>query len=488
VGTALAGRGDLEAAEGAMTVGDAVVEAVLPRLEGRIATLLRQHHLPGAAVGIVRDQDLAWSGGYGFAEIATGRRPDADTLYRVASITKTFTATAILQLRDEGRLGLDEPIARYLPEFGAVTARVGTVEDATFRQLLSHRSGLITEGPFSYWDTQEFPSMEEVLAKLVETEMVIEPGATAKYSNLAFSLLGEVVARLSGRPYETYVREAIFAPLGMESSTFAPEGPLRERLAIGYDPHPFEDEPRAAGHTSTRGITAAAGLYTSVRDLAQWIGLQFRIDAGERNGGQILSGQTIEGMHRPQEIDPTWTMARCLGWMAQRRGERIYHGHGGSIHGFITQILFSKPHKIGVIVLTNEGRHGAASLIAVEMMDSLVEAAGTAGQADEWTAPAPTPPAWRSYLGRYEYWRGGLIHVEARDGRLMLALPPGVEGSLHAPAPLEPTEELHVFRVGAGRGAGELLTFHVSASGEVSGFLLAGFSYFKLQGAPERTT
>jgi CubicO group peptidase (beta-lactamase class C family) len=149
--------------------------------------------------------------------------------------------------------------------------------------------------------------------------------------------MGEVVARVSGLPYEHYVQQRIFDSLGMTSSTFAPEGALRERLATGYNPHPFEDEPEPAGHTSTRGITAAAGLYTTVDDLARWVALQFTSDGGDREGRQVLRGRTIAEMHRPQDIDPTWKSARCLGWMAQRNGERIYHGHGGSIHGFITR-------------------------------------------------------------------------------------------------------------------------------------------------------
>jgi hypothetical protein len=96
------------------------------------------------------------------------------------------------------------------------------------------------------------------------------------------------------------------------------------------------------------------------------------------------------------------------------------------------------------------------------------------------------PPAWRRYLGRYEYWRGGLIHVEARNGSLVLALPPGVASSLHAPSPLEPTEEPHIFRVSAGRGAGELLVFSEAIGGAIDGFTLAGFRYAKLYGATEQ--
>ena len=253
---------------------DPVVAAAEPGIRRRLAELLAQHRLPGASVSVVREQTLAWTAGFGFADLETGRRPDADTVYRVASISKTFTAAAVVQLRDRGRLTLDDPLVRHLPEFGAVRVHHGRVEDVTLRRLLSHRSGLVSEGPFAYWDTRQFPDLDEVLAALPRTEVVLAPDAGAKYSNLAFALLGEVVARLSGEPFPDYARRHLFAPLGMDSSSFRPDEALLARMAVGYEPHPFEDRPQPAGHTPARGLAAAAGLYTTAADLARWLGLQ----------------------------------------------------------------------------------------------------------------------------------------------------------------------------------------------------------------------
>ena len=192
----------------------------------------------------------------------------------MASISKTFTATAVVQLRDRGLLSLDDPLVRHLPEFAAVRAHPGRVEDVTLRRLLSHRSGLVSEGPFAYWDTRQFPELEEVLAALPRTEVVLAPDAGAKYSNLAFALLGEVVSRLAGQPFPDYARGHLFEPLGMDSSSFLPREDLLARMATGYEPHPFEDRPQPAGHTPARGLAAAAGLYTTVADLARWLALQ----------------------------------------------------------------------------------------------------------------------------------------------------------------------------------------------------------------------
>jgi D-alanyl-D-alanine carboxypeptidase len=201
-------------------VRDRVIEAVAPRLETRVAQIVAQSGVPGVSVGVVRDQELAWSAGFGYADVAEKRRPDEHTIYRVGSITKTFTATAIMQLRDDGKLGLGDPVVRHIPEFAAVRNRFGPIEDVTLRRMLTHRSGLMGEPPTRHWETLDFPPMERIIDSLGQVEVVIPPDSAFKYCNLAFALLGEVVTRVSGRPYARYVQEEILAPLGMASSTF----------------------------------------------------------------------------------------------------------------------------------------------------------------------------------------------------------------------------------------------------------------------------
>ena len=166
---------------------------------------------------------------------------DADTLFRVASITKTFTATAIVQLRDQGKLRLDDPLVKHIPEFGAVDNPFGPIEDVTLRRVASHSSGLMGEPPLDHWSTLRFPTREEWLAVLPQVRIAIPPGSAFKYSNLGYTLLGEVIERLAGQPYVEYMREAIFEPLGMASSAYELTDELRPRAAPGHMPHPFED-------------------------------------------------------------------------------------------------------------------------------------------------------------------------------------------------------------------------------------------------------
>lgn len=459
---------------------DHVMDSVAPKLHDRIANIVAERGLPGAAVGVVRDQELAWSAGFGFADIGAERRPDEHTLFRVGSITKTFTATAIVQLRDEGKLSLDDPLTHHLPEFGAVRNRFGTVEDVTLRRRLTHRSGLVGEPPHGHWETLTFPSMEEIIASLPQIEVVIPPDSAFKYSNLAFALLGEVVTRVSGRPYVDYVRTAILAPLGMTSSAFALTDTLRTRMATGYDPHPFEDEQSPSPHPLINGETAAGQLYSSVHDLARWIALQFRTEAPAREETQVLKGPSLEEMHRPLYMEPGWNAGYCLSWMAIRRGENVYLGHGGGIHGFISQILFNKPHRTGAIALTNGSGPGAPE-IAVETMEMLMTAANEAPRPAPRQRPVPTPPEWKRFLGRYVPPRGGIpLQVECRQGALVVTLPAPPAMPAPPPTHLEATDRPHVFLAKDGRWAGEPVTFRLAEDGTVAGFDATGFPFRKL--------
>ena len=310
-------------------MGDPAVDSVSDRLEQEIGDLFAKHRLIGASVGIRRDQELVWTRGFGFADIETGREPDEHTVYRVASNTKTFTATAIFQLRDEGKLLLDDPVVKYIPEFASVKPSKASVESVTLRRLLCHHSGLMGEAPGDYWETKQFPTIEEFLTRLPEVELVIEPDSAFKYSNLAFAMLGEVVSRVSGSAYEEYVHTKILNPLGMSSSVFALTDDLRPRMATGYQVRRYEDSPGIAPRVPLNGHTAAGQLYSTVADLARWLALQFRTDVAERGGAQVLTGSSLAEMHRPQFMAPNWQSGTCLPWAGARVGDQVFLGHGG---------------------------------------------------------------------------------------------------------------------------------------------------------------
>jgi len=448
------------------------------RLHELVALKHAEAGLPGVVAGIVADDGLAWFSGQGRADLATDAAPAERSLGRVASVTKTFTATAILQCVDRGLVSLDDPLEQHLPEFGAVKERGGGRRvDVTLRRLLTHRPGLVTESPLTRWDGvlgPDFPTSTALLEALPETAVVIPADSASKYSNLAFALLGEVVARRTGVPYAAHVQESIFDPLGMADSCFEPDE-ARARLAMtGYSPGWLSDVPTPAPTTSLRGITSAGQLWTNVADLARWTAFQVRGDGRTSDGKRILSTSSHEESFRPLHVEPDLDQAQCLAWRLNRVGDHLFHNHGGSVHGFNTSVSFHRPSRTGAIVITNLWPTTAAA----ELCWSLLEAAIGGPTRRAWPRrdtppPTPLPDALRPFTGRFRAEPGVLVDVVWRDGALRFHVDPG-RYSLHAPAWLEPVEGRDgAFVVRSGRAAGEEVTF--AADGAT--FELGGFRY-----------
>jgi CubicO group peptidase (beta-lactamase class C family) len=444
------------------------IEDVASKLEAKAASFVKEHRLAGAATGIVHGDSLAWFGGVGFADIAARRPPDTSTLYRVASITKTFTGTAILQLRDEGLLHLDDPAVAYLPELASAASPFGAIETVTIRRMLSHESGLQTDPPGADWFVPEYEGLaERNLARAGEVAATIPPNTQQKYSNLAYQLLGEIVARRSGVPYPEYVRTRILEPLGMNGSGFErlPEA-LLDRCATGYAARFLSDELDLASAPPT--VWAEGGLWSSVEDLARWLSFQFREHGGAREGAQILAGDTLKEMHKPRYLgDDAWREAFCISWYATRKGEAIWVQHSGGLNGFITNICFAPKEKVGAIVLLNG--------IADASVLSLDLAAIARDAVRETSVPiepaAPMPSAYRDLLGLYVDEEQAMIaRVEWRDGALQIVDP---DEESWRPT-LVPVEEPDVFVIAPGvRESGERVTFSRRADGRVTSMFLA---------------
>lgn len=459
---------------------DPVLSSIDERLDARLSRLAAEHGFPGLVAGIVRGDELAWIRGYGAVDFDSGTTPDENTVFRCASITKTFTGTAIFQLRDAGKLGLDDPLSDHVPEFLAASGDAGPVEAVTIRRLLAHYSGLVSEAPLPYWETYEFPEMSEVLASLPGVRVAIPQDSAWKYCNLGFALLGEVVERASGTPYRQYVRENILEPLGMTSTGFKPESPdtsAQARMATGYTPAPFQDRPEKAPHPPLNGIDAAGGIYSCAADLAKWVSLQFRADAEAADAAPVLPGASLAEMQRIHYMEPDWSAGQALPWRCHRRGENLYMGHGGSLPGYRTGIYFNQAHRTGVIVLTNLGAHDAIQPIAFEVLDTVIAAQHAAPDPAVVAPPAALPDGLAPCLGLYRGFSE--VVVEYREGALRLAPPGGMTGALHTPAVLEPTDDANVFMVRGGRGSGEPAVFERGEDGEVTGFTLGGFRYRK---------
>jgi CubicO group peptidase (beta-lactamase class C family) len=462
--------------------------AVLKRHLGLLGEFVDQQFvalgLPGLLIGVVHDQELIAVEARGSADLAANRPMTADRLFRAASITKTLTAAMMFRLRDDGLLALDDPLERFLPEFAAVRERGGRRRDVTIRRLLTHHSGLTTETPLPSWSAAQFPSRDEVLAALPQTELVIAADSAAKYSNLGFGLLGEVAARLRGTDYFSALSAELLQPLGMQDAVFVPDAAQQARLARGYLPLVWSDQPLEAPQRHLNGVAACGQLYAGLDDLARWTMLQFR-DGANRRHDDPLTAAALREMRSVQYREPDGSIGYGMTWRETVESGRSYFGHGGGIHGYTSYLLFAPEQRIGVICLGTLWPHGGLLGLASQIADLLID--GRPAPLRSAVLPAataaaeqrPLPAEVDAWLGLYEALPG-VYALLARRGNTLQLEPTALNAyRLHVPARLEAAADGDGLILAGGRSSGERLRFVTLADGR-PGFTLSGFQYRRL--------
>jgi len=440
-------------------LADPGVHSAVDLLSAWIEAQMAYADQPGLSIGIVHDQELVWAAGFGRARLEPDRPATPDTLYRIASITKLFTSTAVLQLRDAGRLQLDDPIAKHLPWF-SIGQPHADAPVITIRHLLTHTAGLPREAGFPYWTDGDFPTVEKVRERLPQQRAALPTETEWKYSNLGLTLAGEIVAVVSGRPYAEYVVQHVLEPLGMKRTFVATPAADHPDLAVGYTRR-LPGSPRTpAPHTDGRGITAAANMTTCVSDLARFAMLQFR--GGAAGGAQILKSSTLREMHRPHWVEPDWAAGWGLGFRILRQNGKTYVGHGGALRGYRTQVQLCPAERIGVVVLTN-----ADDGNPLQYTDKAFQWVAPAILKVVAPAPAAPPAGWERYAGRYRNsW--GDAQVLVVDGRLAM-LDPSQPDPMLTVSWLHPAGE-HAFRLETRNGFGangEPVVFELDGDGRV---------------------
>ena len=415
--------------------------------------------VPGLSIAVVYDQQIVWSKGYGFSDPEKNTPAAPSTVYRIGSITKLFTSTAILQLRDQEKLRLDDPVSLYLPWF-SVPNPFPDAPEITIRQLLTHTSGLSREADFPYWTDHIFPTREELAEAVPEQGVINPPESTYHYSNLGMSLLGEIVTEVSGRPWADYVQEKILTPLGMLSSSTAPDGELLQRLATPYMIEGPDGTRKSMAYYEAGAIAPAGGIVSTVEDLGRFASLQFR--DGPAGGEQILRGSTLREMQRVHWVYDSFSGGRGLGFAVTRRDGKTFVGHGGSIGGDVTNLLMVPGEKIAVIVAINAD-DGSPYTVAQQAYTVF---APPILEATRKPAPAKpeVDPAWQRYLGLYADPWGWEYEVLILGGELVIYgydYPPWDDASTGY-TELAPVEG-STFRL----PNKELLTFELDSNGDV---------------------
>ena len=413
--------------------------------------------IPAVSVGIVHGRDLIWARGYGYIDAARKTPATPRTLYRMASNTKMFTATAVLQLRDAGKLRLDDPVVKYVPWFKPKSSFTGD-PPITVRQLLTHTAGLPREAGSAYWNDDEFPIHEQIVERIARQAVVFAPDTKWKYSNLGFTIAGEVVEAVSGEPYAEYLDRHILRPLGMKMSTVAPKASMPE-LATGYGRRMPDGKREILPFTDCRDLAPAAALASNVEDFARFVSFEMGALVPETT---VLKPSTLREMHRVQWVQPDWKSGWGLGFAIRHDGDTDWVGHGGSLAGYRTQTWFDPVHKIGILVMTN-ANDGVPNVIA----DEAIRTVAAALRKVEPKKPAPAgDPSWSRYAGLYRSaW--GDVQVVYAGGRLVL-FDPNSNDTSESLLTLVPTGT-HTFRgeaSGFSYGAvGEEIRFEMDNSG-----------------------
>ncbi len=388
------------------------VDKVVQEADGLIqAHIKKLGPLAGLAVGMVHAGELVYTFNSGFADIKTRTPVTSDTVFRIMSISKTFTAVSLMQLWEQGEFQLDDPINQHLKGMRVEHPDLNA-PPITIRHLLTHTSGIgelrkvdprwllkpenMVMEDLSVRDMQQTQSLLDYYQGKLTAE--IYPGVKWCYCNHAFGVLGQLVADLSGQPFEQYAIERIFQPLGMTQSDWFLSDRVRNRLAIGYQfkANGFKTVEATIGyqHVVTAG---ASNIYSSVNDMVHYVAAL--MNGGSNDQGAILKPETLAQMIQPQfQLDPRLPGQGLAFFLREIGGHRTI-GHGGGWPGFISQMLVAPDDGVALLVFTNTS-NSAPGLIASDLMRRLLDIPDPATQLPNPDVPEH-PALWAAICGNY---------------------------------------------------------------------------------------
>ena len=343
----------------------AKLQRALPQVDSVMRAFAERNRVPGIAYGVIVDGRLLHVAAYGLREVPSRAPVDTSSVFRIASMTKSFTALAILQLRDAGKLSLDDPAERYVPEMKVMRYPTSDAPRITIRNLLSHSAGFPEDNP---WGDQQLDKSDDDLAQMLRTGIPFSnvPGVAYEYSNLGFAILGRIVQNVSGMPYARYIKERVLLPLGMTSTTMEARDVPARRLAHGYrlqDGQWLEEPPLPDGAFGSMG-----GMLTSSADLSRWVALM--LDAWPARDGPespVLKRSSLREMQLITRFSGASAVRNpTTGALTMNAGGYAYGlgvsqtclfghrvAHSGGLPGFGSQMRWFPDLGVGVIALGN---------------------------------------------------------------------------------------------------------------------------------------
>ncbi len=387
--------------------------ATVEMLDALIRREMADKDLPGISIALVDDQKIVWQQGYGFSDPKAKTPINADTVFRVGSVSKLFTDIAVMRLVEQGKLNLDAPVINYLPDF---KPRNSFGKAITLRQLMSHQAGLVREPSVGSYFDESSPTLVETVESLNQTALVYAPETRLKYSNAGLATVGYVLEKTQNELFADYLKHAVLDPLGMKNTSFKPTAGITKNLAKAKMWTVFGKVFETP--TFELGIAPAGSMYTTTTDLAKFSSEIF--NANSSLPGAFLKKETLEKMWTPQFAAPGQKTGAGIGFfMTDVEGHRSV-GHGGAIYGFSTQLGLLPEDKLGVIVVsTQDVTNGVTTRIADVALKSMVaERENKPLPQPEITAPIK-PEIAKKIAGRYACVKNSYDLIE-RGGNLVM--------------------------------------------------------------------
>jgi CubicO group peptidase (beta-lactamase class C family) len=405
-------------------------------LRDRLPALLAEHEVPGAAVGVSFGGEVI-DHAAGVLSKATGVETTADSVFQIGSITKVWTTTLVMQLVDEGKVDLDNPVRDYLPEF--VLADDAAAATITVRQLLCHTAGF--EGDIFNDTGKGDDAIEKYLATLAEVTQLYPPGEMFSYNNAGFAVLGRLIEVLRGKPYDTALREYLFTPLGLKHAATDPYEAILHRAAVGHIRPTPDSEPVPAPVWALTRSNASAGAMLAMRPRDLLAFAQLHLDSGTAADGKaVLSAASVKAMQEPQVKLPALGLmgdSWGLGWEIFDWDGTTVIGHDGGTIGQSAFLRVVPEHGLAVTVLTNGG--DTIELYKTVIGHVVKELAGLDLPALPTPPATPVPIEVDRFLGTYSCEVMDVTIRQDEDGRVWMdQTPKGIFTELGSkPEPVE---------------------------------------------------
>ena len=391
------------------------IAPIFPGIDSLAAAEFAKDSLGSITVGVVAGSELVWTHSYGFADMKSRRAADRNTVYRIGSITKPFTAVMLMQLLNEGKIRLSDPVEKYFPEIKQVGGMPPGAPPVTFVQLATMTAGLAREpreegpfwtGPVSSWE-------QTLIAALPHTSYETFPGTRFSYSNIGYAILGAALGRVAGEPYVTWERTRVLEPLGMKRTRFEIDASIAADVAKGYLVNrdgSLDGDPPATEARDGRGYKVPNGaIFTTVDDLSRFVAFEL--------------GNGPDSVLPPARLDTAFggfvaseagmNSGYGLGFMAMRRGAFTYLGHNGAVAGYGASMYFDRGAQVGVVLFHNvSGGRENPDRLAVDILSRLVDAT------KQHRVVSVDPKVFDGYVGRYQLGPNFIMAVTREGNQL----------------------------------------------------------------------